>query len=392
MMETGLKQMGRSLPAFASVGESGSTANHPLARGTADLLEGAGTFGAPFAVPAAVTSPVATVGALAGGYGGSRAGQALAEHFGASPETERAMGDVGAIPGGILGSKVAGMTSAAARPVMRNAMRLPSNESAEAVLENTTGARPETIGRQAGEEIGNAAARQRIAVGNATQQPSLAPARSSLDSAAQEMMSGNKSPDVLHPMIERLRLPAEDPTTGLSYPGAVNQGPAPAGLPNWTGELSEHQDPMDFLNIRRNFGKDFTKFDYARPLTKPALKAGNNAYMALTNELHRVAPGSAVEDELIHNLIPAKEQGELLGRQPGPIDQALARVGARTGAMTLPLAGYAFGGAPGAALATGAQSFLSDPVGRIVLARGLRGLSAPLPALPAATIGEKVGQ
>lgn len=368
MIRTGLRQAGNGVHDLFNPGHRMS--------GAADILEGAGQAMLPAAIPAAIAAPLPAIGALIGGYAGGKGAKALMPAS-ASPEATRLAEDVGSIPGAMLGGGVAGgIGKSIARPIMRSAMRLPSNESAGAVLEHTSGVRPESIAASARQEIGNATGRRNAEIGRATEMPSLAPSRQSLIDASNRMVEGNKEPQELAPMMDRLHNPVP------GFPGSVDP----------SGELSERQNPMDFLRLRHNFGQDFTKFQYARPLTNPALEAGNEAYMGLTNELHRVAPGSAAEDQLIHNLIPAKEQGDLIAKQPGPIDRGVQRLTAKTGAMALPAMGFAAGGPGGAATAITIQELMADPTVRAALARRAHA-SFPLNltpglGLPAAGLGQ----
>lgn len=412
LIRTGLSQAAGGVEHMAQLGKQAKY------EGASDVIRGIGRAALPAAIPAAVAAPVAALGAAAGGYAGEKLGRAGARLINATPEGEQLAGDVAALPAGIIGSRMAGATSAMARPIMRSAMRLPSNESAEAVLNETGGVRPGAIAESAGQRIKSATQDRDALISKATEKPSLAPARGALQSSAQGMISGNKVPLELRPMIDRLHTPAEDPVTGLSFQGATEYPPGAhtpvnisptvspitgpsdqpvAGTPKITygtqpePVIAERQNPDDFLGIRGNFGRDFTKFDSARPLTKPALKAGNSAYMQMTHELHRVAPGSEAQDELIHNLIPAQQQGQLLAKQPGPIDRGINRLTRQTGAMAVPAIGFATGGAPGAAAAMTAQEMLADPTARAAMARGIRGISSPIRSRAAAVIGSNAG-
>lgn len=427
LIRGGLRGIGHGIEAVAQPGKENKY------RGGSEIIKGIGSAMLPAAIPAAVAAPVAAGGAALGGMAGGWAGRGLARLMHASPEGEEFAGNVGSLPGGMIGGKVFGaLPDAIARPVMRSALNLPSNESAQAVLEHTGGVRPETIAKSAGSAINNAASERDNLIRNASEMPSLAPARESLIQSAGKRISGNRVPTEMHPMVERLSgTPADDPITGLKFQGRTEYAPGaftpinitqtasnllgPNGkpLPAYSVAkgvqpdpvIAERQNPEDFLGIRNNFGKDFTKFDFAKPLTKPALQAGNKAYMELTNELHRVAPGSAARDELIHNLLPAKQNSEIIAERPGPLDRFLLRAARPTGGLAATLAGYAAGGPKAAGLVAAGQEMLADPTARAAMARGLHGVGGDLPSqlgvpftpirfpfrLPASVAGATIG-
>lgn len=90
IVNQGIHQIGRSIPAFAN----------SFARGASDLMEGAAKTASPLALAGAVAAPVATAGGIAGSYLGGKGGGALARAAHASPDTERAVSDVGSLAGG----------------------------------------------------------------------------------------------------------------------------------------------------------------------------------------------------------------------------------------------------------------------------------------------------
>lgn len=95
IVNQGIHQIGRAVPAFAN----------SVSRGTSNLVEGAAKTLSPLALAGAVAAPVATVGALAGSAAASAGGRAVAHRLGASPDTEQAVGDVAGLAGGGLGAK-----------------------------------------------------------------------------------------------------------------------------------------------------------------------------------------------------------------------------------------------------------------------------------------------
>jgi hypothetical protein len=97
LIRSGLRQAASAIPSLA--------AGHK-AEAVSNAVEGAGEAMAPAAIGATVINPVAALGAAAGGTGASLLGRSIANHFKASPETQRAVGDVASIPGAMLGGRV----------------------------------------------------------------------------------------------------------------------------------------------------------------------------------------------------------------------------------------------------------------------------------------------
>ena len=109
--------------------------------------------------------------------------------------------------------------------------------------------------------------------------------------------------------------------------------------------------------------------------------------MALRNELQSKVPGVIEPDTLIHNLLPAVSRTRILANAPGPVENVLGRVGMKTGAMALPALGYATGGKEGLGLSMAAQEMLSNPTGRMAIARALKSAGRTLPAGKSAAVG-----
>lgn len=96
-VKEGVSKLSGSVPAMS---------NDPR-RGISDAMEGVGQVSAPFVLPvAAVGNPIGTATAVAGGIAGSKAGQKASEMMGADKETQRFVGNLGAMAGGAVGAKV----------------------------------------------------------------------------------------------------------------------------------------------------------------------------------------------------------------------------------------------------------------------------------------------
>lgn len=96
IVNQGIRQMGRSIPAFA---------NDRPATGVSDVIKGGAKAMSPLAIPAMAMSPAATVGAAALGSAGHMLGSGVADALHASPETSEAVGDVASLPAAMLGGR-----------------------------------------------------------------------------------------------------------------------------------------------------------------------------------------------------------------------------------------------------------------------------------------------
>jgi hypothetical protein len=260
---------------------------------------------------------------------------------------------------------VGGAVKAVAPTIARSALSLPSRASGKAALDEISGVRPGTMAENANAKIGDLGNERDRILAASTARPSLTPARTIADEAISKAQAGNSVPSDLFPMQEHLVTP---------HPGF-------GGDVTPTDEIAETQTPMNFLDIRNRFGKDYTKFEHAKPLTNEALGVGNRIYGGLTDELHSAVPESLPLDTRMSNLIPVRNAAETLAKRPGAVDRLMNRLSARTGAMAVPLVGYGMGGAPGAAAAVTLQELLSDPTARMIAARGLnstgKGITSP---------------
>ena len=105
IVKQGYNKLANLAPTFA--GENG------VRRGLSDAIEGTAAAAIPFVGPEALATPTAvgkTALALGGAYLGQKGGEAAARAVGASPETERLVGDVGGVVGGGLANKAGKVT------------------------------------------------------------------------------------------------------------------------------------------------------------------------------------------------------------------------------------------------------------------------------------------
>lgn len=243
---------------------------------------------------------------------------------------------------------------------VRGNQRLFGRTVGKAILEDTHGIRPETVGRTAGETIEklspeiDALDAQSAAQGRTA---SLVPARMGVDStiARHQGNRAMQSAKEIEPIANFLKT---DQLTGLP--------------------LAQDQ-PAPFLRaLKRGLNEDYIgKWSLEQP---PAQRqAARQAYGAMNEELHAASPGTQELDQRISSLMPVKMQAQRVASEAPTMQKALHRFGAHTGALTMGAAGaaggYREGGIPGAVAGgvTGVllPEMISSPEGQMALARVL---------------------
>jgi hypothetical protein len=265
--------------------------------------------------------------------------------------------------------------SRTAEPVAENALGIRNVDRApweknigRTVLDNTSGFSPTAVRRSAGDAISNQARMRDAALSSSPNQVSLRPSRAVVDNAITRAAAGNSDTSHLIPIQEQLN----EPKPGFQGNTAPTNTPPPGTIgPSGPIRISELQDPMNALAIRQRLGKDFTKFDVARPVSNEAKQLGNNAYMGLTDEIHRAVPASAEPDRIISNLIPARDSAQARQLNAGPAARIIDRFARPTGALIGGIGGYEAGGIPGAIAGTVGPVLMTDPTAQMIAARGL---------------------
>ena len=268
---------------------------------------------------------------------------------------------------------------------IRNVDRKFERNPGRAALDETTGARPETVASQAEKRVGDLVDQRNAVLRASPNQVSLAPSRQSVASDIARAGAGNSLTGTLNQVQEHLTVPHEGFAGNTEYPPGANQ-PVTFGQRSpyqpiqtiKTGtapslRISELQDPMNALAIRQRLGNDFTKFDMARPVSKEQMAVGNKAYGNLTNAIHSAVPESGPLDTRISNLIPVKESATVKDLAPQTTGQILGRLGAKTGSLAAGTMAGAHYGSPvaGAVLGAIVPELLSDPTAQMIAARGL---------------------
>lgn len=325
-------------------------------------LEQAGEFMVPGAAEESLASlapkairPLARIGTSALGAGTVNAAQ------GGSFATGAAMGAGGQAVG--QGLKAAAPAVAEKALGIRGKFDRAYNKTPGlAALQETSGIRPETISRQAGERIGDLST-QTENMANAvsvtpTGQPrpiaSLNPARGEIASAQQTAIRQNAAGT--HGQLEKM--------------GDTLSRNFHTGQP-----IPQDVTPRELLDLRRGFNEEHGRWN--PDIHEQAVGAGRRAYGGLTGEFHRVLPESESLDTRVSNLIPVKNRAQITALGDNPLQKGLARFGAHTGALTLGGLGAAEGarerGIPGAIVGglTGvlAPELIASPEGQMLAAR-----------------------
>ena len=305
---------------------------------------------APWAGRAA--KPLAKILASGISSGGVNAAQ------GGSPVTGALMGGGGQVLGQGLKAVAPALAETALK--VRGNQRLFGRTVGDAILNDTSGIRPESIGKSANATISQLspeldAADQASMV--AGKRGTLEPARASVTDAI-AAHTGNRAMKTaagIQPISDFL---TRDQLTGLP--------------------LAEQQTAPGLRMMKRGLNEDYIhNWTSDQP---PAQKlAARQAYGNINEQLHSISPETSSLDQRISSLIPAKLQGERVAAG-APLTQRIAgRFGAHTGALAGGLGG-AFegrreGGTPGM-IAGGlagliAPELISSPEAQMVLARTL---------------------
>jgi hypothetical protein len=246
-----------------------------------------------------------------------------------------------------------------------------------AILDETSGIRPETVAKSAKDAMGNLTPALEQAAAASTTPASLAPARQVVDDSISKATGQNAGGLVkqLQPQADFL---ARRFDTGQAIPQNVS--------------------PSELLNLKRGFSEDHLR--WSPELHDRTVSTGRQAYGALDRELDRTVPEAAGLNQRISSLIPVAQRAESVGRDAPTLQRAFGRFGAHTGALTGAgiggAAGYHEGGIPGAIAGglTGvlAPELIASPEGQMAVARSLNMARGLKPAVGAAAQLKKAMQ
>ncbi len=346
-----VKQMATPQGTAQKIGYGGEQVGEFLAPGGLEE-RGAAKLATLFPKLGKYAAPLAHVLTSAISSGGVNAAQ------GGSPVTGALMGGGGQVLGQGLKAVAPALAETALK--VRGNQRLFGRTVGDAILNDTSGIRPESIGKSANATISQLspeldAADQASMV--AGKRGTLEPARASVTDAI-AAHTGNRAMKTaagIQPISDFL---TRDQLTGLP--------------------LAEQQTAPGLRMMKRGLNEDYIhNWTSDQP---PAQKlAARQAYGNINEQLHFISPETSSLDQRISSLIPAKLQGERVAAG-APLTQRIAgRFGAHTGALAGGLGG-AFegrreGGTPGM-IAGGlagliAPELISSPEAQMVLARTL---------------------
>lgn len=266
------------------------------------------------------------------------------------------MGAGGAALGGAAQSLAPAIAESALK--IRGTQRLFGRTPGRAILEDTTGIRPETIAKSAQEKIGQlepiikAADTASAARG---EMGSLTPAREAVEDTMATHRANRAMGTVadIQPVADFLK---NDQLTGQP--------------------LSEAQTALGLRAMKRGLNTDYIgKWSLDQPIAQKG--AARKAYGELNQELHGLVPETKDLDQRVSSLIPVVQQGQRVASGAPTVQRALGRFAVPTGALTLGgiggFQGYRRGGVPGA-IAGGLTGLLlpelvSSPEGQMAVAR-----------------------
>ena len=339
-------------------------------------LEQAGEFMIPGGAEKAGAAKLAKLSPLLGKAAGialpAIGGAAVNALQGGSPAIGAALGAAG----GAVGEGLQGLAPATAESALRvrGNQRLFGRTVGKAVLEDTSGIRPESIARSAQQKIGQlepliqAADTASAAKGETG---SLAPARE----AVEDTMARHRANRAMGTVAD-----IQPVADFLNTDQLTNQ------------PLSEKQTALGLRAMKRGLNTDYIgKWSLDQP---PAQKgAARKAYGELNQELHSLVPETKELDQRVSSLIPVVQQGQRVASGAPTVQRALGRFAVPTGALTLGsvggFQGYREGGIPGAIAGglTGilAPELIATPEGQMAAARFMHHAGGLRPLVGAAS-------
>lgn len=319
--------------------------------------EGAVAKGAELAGDAAkFIRPVARIGATALSSG--TVNRAQGGGFGAGA----AAGGIGAGAGEVLNAAAPALAEKALG-IRGKFDRSFNKEPGKAALEETSGIRPETVARSAGNRIGELGGQVEDLAAQSPNTVDLAPSRDILQ-GAQARTAGSRM---------------NAPVTGTQLSDMGRQ----LTHEHDTGALIPQDVPASrALDLRRGFNQEQLGWDPGKK--DLATSTGREAYHQLTGDFHTAVPGAKEADETMSSLIPVKNRAQMQALNEGTGAKVLGRFGAHTGALTGATlggtAGYHERGIPGAIAGglTGlvAPELIASPEGQMMAARMMHGATS----------------
>jgi hypothetical protein len=237
--------------------------------------------------------------------------------------------------GGAAGELVGAGLHALAPYAAETAMRIPMAARAfgrtpgKAILAETRGVRPSTVGRTAQEALDKLNPDLESAYAASPNKVSLKPARDFLNQKMDDAVAQNAAG--LHGQYNQM-------ANTLAENFATKQ------------RIPEEIPALDALKLKRGFGEEHTSWN--PEVRNKALSAGRQVYGMLDRAGDAAVPGAEQLNQRISSLLPVAKAADKLERSPSLFQRTAGKVGAHTGALTLSAAGaaggYKEGGTPGA--------------------------------------------
>jgi hypothetical protein len=223
---------------------------------------------------------------------------------------------------------------------------------AQAILDNTSGIRPATIARQAGQRASSLTRQMESGIADATQRTASGQA-------------GMISTDSAHQVLDNAL--ANAPRNATTYKDKISslRDLLSFDAPGTVGPARRDFTPDEILEMKRGINKEISSWDStARKSVTPVTK---QLYRALDSQLDAAAPGNAELNQQIGSLITGSKRAEATaGRRSGVVTQLLSRGVPATAGGAL---GYSQGGPKGAAVGAAGGALLATPAGQMALAR-----------------------
>jgi len=274
--------------------------------------------------------------------------------------------------GGALGELVGAGARAAAPYAAETAMRIPMAARAfgrtpgKAILAETRGITPATVGRTAQETLDKLNPELDAKYAASPNTVSLKGARDFIDQKMAQAETQNA--EGLHGQLNQMG-------NTLRQRFGTKQN------------IPEDIPAIDALNLKRGFGEEHTSWN--PNIRNKALSAARHTYGLLDKAGDAAVPGSDVLNQRISSLVPVLRAAEKADREPSLFQRAAGRVAAHTGALTLggvgAAGGYHEAGLPGAiagsALGVLGPEILASPEAQMRLARSLHGAEGLRPVV-----------
>ena len=262
---------------------------------------------------------------------------------------------------GLIGGTVAEGLKSIAPSIAESALNIRKLDRAygktpgRAILDETTGWLPSSVAESARNKLSILNPELDNAVQRSSLPASLAPARNEVGNAMHlaDIENTRTIHGQLSPMDSHLKVRFADES----------------GIP-------EEVSPMDLLNLKRGFGKEF--IHRWNPETMEGVKGtAAKTYHALDNELDRVVPEAKGLNQRISSLIPVAKRAESTELNAPTVQRIMQRVAAHSGALAGSLTGgyygYERGGVPGmiggTVVGAALPEMIVNPTGGMIAAR-----------------------